>query len=126
MNAAINEVRPMSPEITLTIKCGPNPVMSKRISLKEGKIYSDGSQCLMARGSAQRLAAETASDLARHIGSCGTEQAIVLGSLRADLPSPIAITTSSRLRENPGAITRSREFIDYVPGGSAWALIDFG
>ena len=125
MNAAINEVRPMSPEITLTIKCGPNPVMSKRISLKEGKIYSDGSQCLMARGSAQRLAAETASDLARHIGSCGTEQAIVLGSLRADLPSPIAITTSSRLRENPGAITRSREFIDYVPGGSAWALIDF-
>ena len=125
MNAEINGVRQMSPEITLIKKCGPSPVMSKRLFLNEGKICGDSSQCLMARGSAQRVAAETASDLARHISSCGPEQAIALGSLRADLPSPIAITTSSRLRENPGAVTRSREYIDYVHGRPAWALIDF-
>ena len=40
----------MNPEITLIKKCGPNPVMSKRIFLDEqGKLCSGGSQCLMAR-----------------------------------------------------------------------------
>ena len=45
--------------------------------------------------------------------------------MRADLHSPAAITTPSKLKDNPGAITRSREYIDYVPGRPAWALIDF-
>jgi hypothetical protein len=49
----------------------------------------------------------------------------VLGALRADLPDPAQITTSARLKDNPGAITRSRDFIDYPPGAPAWALIDF-
>jgi hypothetical protein len=53
------------PEITLIKKSGPNPVMSKRIFLDEqGKVCSDGSQCLMAQGTATRAAAETAADLA--------------------------------------------------------------
>ena len=52
----------MSPEITLIKKGGPHPVMSKRIFLNErGEVCSDGSQCLMARGAAERAAAETAS-----------------------------------------------------------------
>jgi hypothetical protein len=49
----------------------------------------------------------------------------VLGALKVDLPNPAQITTSARLKDNPGAITRSREFIDYRPGAPAWALIDF-
>jgi hypothetical protein len=49
----------MKPEITLIKKCGPNPVMSKRIFLDaQGKVCSDGSQCLMAQGIATRAAAE--------------------------------------------------------------------
>ena len=55
----------MKPEITLIKKRGPNPVMSKRIFLDEqGKVCSDGSQCLMAQGTATRAAAETAAGLA--------------------------------------------------------------
>jgi hypothetical protein len=55
----------MKPEITLIKKRGPNPVMSKRVFLNEqGKVCSDGSQCLMAQGTATRAAAETAADLA--------------------------------------------------------------
>ena len=55
----------MKPEITLIKKSGPNPVMSKRVFLNEqGKVCSDGSQCLMAQGTATRAAAETAADLA--------------------------------------------------------------
>src|SRR6516162_4071349 len=114
------------PEITLIKKSGPNPVMSKRIFLDEqGKVCSDGSQCLMAQGTATRATTETAADLAKHIMDCGTEQAIALGALRADLASPAKITTLAKLKDNPDAITRSRDFIDYCPGTPAWALIDF-
>jgi hypothetical protein len=114
------------PEITLIKKSGPNPVMSKRIFLDEqGKVCSDGSQCLMAQGTATRAAAETAADLAKHIMACGTEQAIALGALRADLANLAKITTLAKLKDNLGAITRFRDFIDYRPGAPAWALIDF-
>jgi hypothetical protein len=114
------------PEITLIRKGGPNPVMSKRISLDvQGKLCSDGSQCLMAQGTATRATAETAAELAKHIMACGTDQAIALGSLRADLSDPAKITIPARLKDDPGAITRSRDFINYRPGAPAWALIDF-
>ena len=116
----------MNPEITLIKKSSPNPIISKRIFLDEqGKVCSDGSQCFMAHGSATRAAAETAADLAKHIIACGADQAIALGALRADVPDPAQITTSAKLKDNPGAITRSRDFIDYCPGAPAWTLIDF-
>src|SRR6516165_5720739 len=116
----------MMTEITLIKKSGPNTVMSKRIFLDaHGKVCSDGAQCLMAEGTATRAAAETAADLAKHIMACGTEQAIALGALRADLASPAKITTLAKLKDSPDAITRSRNFIDYRPGAPAWALIDF-
>jgi hypothetical protein len=100
--------------------------MSKRIFLDEqGKVCSDGSQCLMAQGTATRAAAETAAELAQHIITCGTDQAIALGALRADVPNQAQVTTSAKLKDHPGAITRSRDFIDYRLGAPAWALIDF-
>ena len=61
------------PEITLIKKSDPNPVMSKRIFLDaQGKVCSDGSQCLMAQGTATRAAAETAADLASSTSYEGT------------------------------------------------------
>ena len=60
----------MRPEITLIKKRGPNPVMSKRIFLDEqGKVCSDGSQCLMAQGTATRATTETAADLEGYEGT---------------------------------------------------------
>ena len=114
------------PEITLIKKSGPNAVMSKRIFLDEhGKVCSDGSQCLMAQGTATRATAETAADLATLIMACGSDQAIALGALRSDISSPAKITIPAKLKDNAGAITRSRDFINYCPGAPAWALIDF-
>jgi hypothetical protein len=64
----------MKPEITLIKKSGPNPIMSKRIFLEEqGNVCIDGSQCLMAQGTATRAKAETAAELAKHIMVCGTD-----------------------------------------------------
>ena len=110
----------MGPEITLIKKGGPNPVMSKRIFLNEdGEVCSDGSQCLMVQGTATRVAAVTAADLAKHIMDCGTDQAIALGALKSELPNPATITIPEKLKDNQGAITRSRKFIDYPQRGPA-------
>jgi hypothetical protein len=116
----------MRPEITLIEKLDGNPVMSKRIFLDEqGKVRSDGSQCLMIQGTATRATAETAGDFAKHIMSCGSDQALTLGALKTGLPDLVRITTERKLKEHPGAIARTREFIDYISGSPGWALIDF-
>jgi hypothetical protein len=116
----------MSAEITLLAKHGIDPLMSKRIFLDdEGKPKSDGSGCYMAHGAATRRAAASAGALAQIIAECGSNQAIALGSLAAGLPDPATIVSKQRLKDNPGAISRSRDFIDYGPGEPGWALIDF-
>ena len=79
----------------------------------------------MAHGTATRATAETAADLAKLIMACGADQAIALGTLREDLSHSAKVTTKANLKESPGAITRTREYIDYRPGGPAWLLIDF-
>src|SRR5215213_5231391 len=116
----------MGLEITVITKLGAEPLMSKRIFLDEtGKVRSDGSNCLMVRGTATRATAATAGDLAKLITSCRSDQAITLGSLKAGLPDSVAITTERKLKKIPDAIARTRDFIDYVPGSPGWALIDF-
>src|SRR4051794_33929130 len=116
----------MSPEITLIKKGGSNALMSKRVFLDDqGMPRSDGSQCLMVQGTATRAAAGTAGEFAKLITSCGPNQAIALGALKSRLDDTVAITTEKRLKDNPGAIARTRDFIDYTSGSPGWALIDF-
>ena len=116
----------MTPQVTLIKKCGPSPLMSKRISLDEqGALRSDGSHCLMVKGTAVRAPASTAIDLAEIIAGCCSEEAIALGALKDGLPNSVPITVPAKIEDNPGAITRSRDFIDYRPGKPAWSLIDF-
>jgi hypothetical protein len=116
----------MSPEVTLIKKWGANPLMSKRIFLDdEGKLQSDGSQCVMVQGTAVRAPATAPSDLAKLISDCCSDEAIALGSLKEGLSNAVPITVPSKINDNPGAITRSREFINYRPRTPAWALIDF-
>jgi hypothetical protein len=114
------------PQITLITKRGAPALMSKSISLDEaGKLHSDASECRMVYGTATRAFAATASALVLIIASCGSDQAIALGRLKDELPDQVEVTVPSRLDGHPGAITRSRKFIDYRPGSPAWALIDF-
>jgi hypothetical protein len=116
----------MTPQIILIKKCGANSLMSKRIFLdKQGILRSDGSQCLMFQGTATRAPAATASDLAKIIAGCSSDEAIALGALKDGLSNSVPITVPARIEDNPGAITRSRDFIDYRPRAPAWSLIDF-
>ena len=114
------------PQITLITKRDVPSLMSKRIYLDAtGKLQSDGSPCLMVAGTAARAFAGTASDLAQIIENCGSDEAIALGAWKADIASPVIVTTTARLSRTPGAIGRARGFIDYRSGLPAWCLIDF-
>ena len=63
--------------------------------------------------------------LADQIACLRSDQAIALGRLRADLPDQCEITTKARLDTSvPGVISRTREYIDYLPGAPAVLLID--
>jgi hypothetical protein len=79
----------------------------------------------MGQGAATRAQADTAASLARIIAQCGPDQAIALGALKRELPNPVTIATERNLKDDPGAISRARRFIDYRGGEPAWALIDF-
>ena len=114
--ATLDAGLPMTPEITLIKKRGPNPVMSKRIFLDEhGTLKSDGSQCLMVEGIATRAPAETASALAMHIMSCGSDQAIALGALNAELPNRVTITVPSKMKANPSD-AKINSCVDFLAG----------
>jgi hypothetical protein len=116
----------VSPQITLITKRDLPALMSKRISLDgDGKLKSDGSECRMTSGTAARAPAPSANALALIIENCRSDQAIALGALKADLPESVAVSIPNRLDKYPGAITRSRSYIDYLTGVPAWCLIDF-
>ena len=90
------------PQITLITKRDVPSLMSKRIYLDAtGKLHSDGSECRMGTGTAARAFAGTASDLARIIQSCGSDQAIALGALKEDIGGPVAVTTKGPPRPEP-------------------------
>src|SRR4051812_46518245 len=104
----------MTREITLITKRGASPTLSKRIFLDDGgSLRTDGSQCRMAEGVATRAAAASVHDLAGLIAACGRDQALALGALKPGLPSPATIVAKQNLALRPGAINRSRDWIDY-------------
>ena len=109
----MDQTTSLVPQVTLITKRDLPCLMSKRIFLDgQGKLQSDASGCLMIEGTASRASTTTAQDLARLIANCGPNQAIALGTLKCELPDQVDVTIPSRLDRHPGAITRSRTFID--------------
>ena len=112
---------------TLTKAGGP---LTKRISLAaDGSLHSDGSACVMSRGSAQRAPFDDLATFAACIGALASHEAIALGALRHDLPQNVQIDTKKKLEElngsaAPDLIARTGEHIVYRPGQAALALID--
>jgi hypothetical protein len=106
--------------------------LTKRISLApDGSIRSDGSQCIMARGTAQRVVIAHMQELATLIGGLRSNQALGLGSLQAGLPDRVKITAKRFLdklngaAERPDIIARTGGHIVFRPGQPALALLDF-
>ena len=117
-------------EITVFEKLGGGP-MSKNIRLDgSGGIISDGSACVMTRGTAAR-ARVTLEGLAKLITGMDTCKAIALGRLRGDLPDQVSVVTKAELQQLNGAVVpnnivaRTADFIVYQPGEPGLMLGDF-
>jgi hypothetical protein len=109
-------------EITIFTKQG-GP-LSKRISLnEEGKINSDGSTCVMSRGTANRRTIRAVEELAMVIGYMPSHQALALGRMREGLGNTVYLVP----KKNADAdhVARTVENFVYAPGEPAYVLIDF-
>jgi hypothetical protein len=115
-------------EITVFTKSG-GP-LSKQISLApDGTIKSNGDACRMSEGTAQRVRLRGMQALTDLILGSRQNQALALGSLRADLPDKVRVVTKSKLKLNgappPDTIARSQDYVGHRPGEPALVLADF-
>jgi hypothetical protein len=113
-------------EITRLAKIG-GP-LTKQIRLgSNGKLISDGSSCLMARGRAYRLRLDGLGALAETIAGIGSHEALTLGALRPDLPDRVDIAAQDRINgvARPDLVARIGDNIQFRPGEPALALLDF-
>jgi hypothetical protein len=114
--------------LTLFRKSGGQ--LTKRISLDAmGGIVSDGSACLMASGTAQRIQIRNITELGTLIATLEADQALGLGALRPDLPDQVAVVTKRRLAQingmpGPDLIARTGEAVRYQPNQPALVLFD--
>jgi hypothetical protein len=105
-------------------------LLSKRISLIDGKVSADGTPCRMVDGIAENVPAGTAQELANIIGNLGRANALALGSIKnhakARVVTARALAKLGRQAPQDGLpiIARSRADIDYQPG-PGWLLVDF-
>jgi len=116
---------PLEIELTrLTKDGGP---LTKQISLApDGTLVKDGSACVMAHGTAERVRVAGVDALAALIEGLAPSQAIALGTLRADLPDKVEVTTKKRLVDGvarPHIIARTGS--NFVYRGPAFALLDY-
>jgi hypothetical protein len=103
-----------------------NGPLSKRISLKDGKVIADGSVCKLPAGTARRVILDGVNAVAGLIGNMRSEEALTLGRLRADLPDDVCVVCKKDLNGSTpsNVIARSSEFLHYAPKQAAFMLLD--
>ena len=110
----------------MTIFAKDNGSLTKLIALDEtGAIRSDGSACIMSRGTARRLRFADLQSFADILERLGSHEALALGRLRNGLADEVPVVSKKMLGDPPGAIARTQEFLAYEKGAQALALIDF-
>ena len=110
-------------EITVFDKSGG--ILTKRISLKDGKVHSDGSACKMSEGTARRVEISGVEEFAKIIGGLRRFQGIALGAMRNDLPDEAKVVVAAKLNGKDGVIARTRNHFEFRKGKPALAAIDF-
>ena len=103
-------------------------ILTKKIMLTDdGRVHSDGGECVMSRGTAERVQIVDVYALAALINNLQSNEALALGRLRLDLPETVEVVTKSKLNGATvsGIITRTSEYLCYPPSEPAYALLDF-
>jgi hypothetical protein len=113
--------------VELTIFRSANGILSKRISLIEGEVKSDGSACKMVKGTAWRATIKDIDALADLIENMRSEQALALGRLRDDLPDEVSVTLARKLngKAAPDTIARTTDYLHFAAGAPAFMLLDY-
>jgi hypothetical protein len=133
-NTAIAESKVLAPggiqspgAVCLTLFTKDHGPLTKHILLKEdGSIVSDGSACVMSSGEARRYSVASFAELATLITELRSNQAIALGTLRADLPDEVEITTKNRLDgKHSNLVARTAHDIIFEDDRPALALFDY-
>ena len=117
----------MSAPLQVTVIAKSGGPLTKRISLAtDGSLRSDGSACVMSRGTAKRFTFSRLEQFADLIEHFAPHQAICLGGLRSDLPDEVSVTTRQKLNgaREAGVIARTSEYLIFPPGKPALALVD--
>ena len=88
-------------------------------------MVKDGAACVMAHGTAERVRVAGVDALGALIEDLTPSQALALGTLRADLPDKVGITTKKAVNgaARPDIIARTSANIVYR--GPAFALLDY-
>ena len=114
-------------EIELTRLTKDGGPLTKQISLSpDGTLVKDGSACVMAHGTAERVRLAGVDALGALIEGLTPSQALALGALRADLPDKVKVVSKNRLvngAARPDIIARTGANIVYH--GPAFALLDY-
>ena len=119
------------PVFEITVFSKHDGSLTKQISLTpDGTIKSDGSACIMPRGTARRVELVGVGELAELIERMHSSEALALGTLRQGLPEQVEIVTKRSLDQINGAarpdiIARTGSDIIYRPGTAAFALLDY-
>ena len=112
--------------IEIVVFTKDNGPLTKRIGLNsDGTTRSDGSACALAHGRARRKQLDGVEELAELIEGLGSNQAITLGQLRADLDDDVKIVTKNQLNGHACDVAaRTGDDITYRAGRPTFALID--
>jgi hypothetical protein len=114
---------PNTIEVTLLRK--GRGILSKRISLVDGKVVSDGSACAMGHGSAERKKVDGLAGFAKLIDSLRSNECLALGALRDDLPDVVAIAKKDEITPESRAVARTAGNLRYREGEPAPILFDY-
>src|SRR6516165_7494214 len=116
--------RPHLGEITVFKKSGGR--LSKRITLHDGKIVNDSSDCFMAHGSAHRAPIDTVQALADLINKFASNQAYALGRLKDGVLDDAKVITAAELKDagDPAVVARTKDYLIFKEGAPGFVLLD--
>jgi hypothetical protein len=103
--------------------------LTKRISLVNNKVVSDGSECRMAHGKAHSVRVSGAvyavmKAIADRMNGFAACQALALGRRKHSSQEIVEVVTKRELPNAPGAIARSQEFLEFPKGEPGLFLFD--
>ena len=103
-----------------------NGILSKHISLRDGKANVDNKHCYMKKGEARRVELNGIASLGQLLESMRSHEALALGRLRSHLPDRVRIVTKDNVDDETAddVVARSGAYLHFAPNQPAYMLLD--